>query len=123
MKLVICGPGPEPGGYPDFRRRNPAAVPARVAGDGSCAAGQPIPLGDTGVAITLTSTGSFHAGDFWRFALRPIGPAIVYPARYLAAPQPPDGPRTWACPLAVLTWDNGSATASSCVPPFPDLVG
>ncbi|HUA27949.1 MAG TPA: DUF6519 domain-containing protein [Streptosporangiaceae bacterium] len=86
--------------------------------------GQATELGDTGVAVTLTlSSGtSFHAGDFWRFALRPIQPAIVYPARYLDAPQPPDGPRVWACPLAVLTWDGGSATATACVPPFSGLV-
>ncbi|MGZ4649422.1 MAG: DUF6519 domain-containing protein, partial [Kineosporiaceae bacterium] len=119
MKLVISGQ--PPGDY-----LSAAATPQlylRVwQATAAAPAGQPIPLGDTGVAITLTSAGSFHAGDFWRFALRPIRPAIVYPARYLAAPQPPDGPRTWACPLAVLTWDNGSATASSCVPPFPDLV-
>ncbi len=78
---------------------------------------------DTGVAITLSSsTGTFHVGDFWRFALRPIQPALVYPDRYLAAPQPPDGPRTWACPLALLTWNNGSPTVLSRVPPFADLV-
>ncbi len=84
--------------------------------------GQATPLGDTGLAVTLSTSGNFHAGDFWLFALRPIEPAIVYPARYLAGPQPPEGPRTWACPLAVLTWENGDATASSCVPPFPSLV-
>ena len=88
------------------------------------AAGRAIPLGDTGVAVTLTSsTGIFHVGDFWHFALRPIQPAMVYPARYLAAPQPPDGPRTWACPLAVLAWVGGSATATSCVPLFSGLTG
>jgi len=87
-------------------------------------AGQATELGATGVAVTLTlSSGtSFHAGDFWRFAVRPLQPAIVYPARYLDAPQPPDGPRVLACPLAVLTWDNGSATATTCVPPFSGLV-
>jgi Family of unknown function (DUF6519)/IPT/TIG domain len=80
-------------------------------------------LGDTGVTVTLTSgTGTFHPGDFWRFALRPIEPATVYPARYLTEPQPPDGPRTFACPLAVLTWANGNATVLNCVPPFDDLV-
>ena len=85
-------------------------------------AGQATELGDTGVAVTLTSsTGRFHVGDFWCFALRPIQPVIVYPSRYLAAPQPPDGPRTWACPLAVLAWNGGSATASSCVPLFSGL--
>jgi hypothetical protein len=84
--------------------------------------GQPTELGDTGVAITLTSsTGGFHVGDFWHFALRSLQPAIVYPARYLAAPQPPDGPRTWACPIAMLTWDDGSGTASGCVPLFTGL--
>jgi hypothetical protein len=85
-------------------------------------AGQPTPLGDTGVAITLTpGAGGFHAGDFWHFALRPIQPAIVYPTRYLEAPQPPDGPRTWGCPLAVLAWTDGSATVTSCVPLFSGL--
>jgi hypothetical protein len=94
--------------------------------------GQPIPLvtvnqagtaADTGVAVTLSSsTGAFHDGDFWRFALRPIQPAIVYPGRYLTGPQPPDGPRTWACPLAVLQWEAGSATALHGIPPFADLV-
>jgi Family of unknown function (DUF6519)/IPT/TIG domain len=86
--------------------------------------GQATELGATGVSVTLTlSSGtSFHAGDVWRFAVRPIQPAIVYPARYLDAPQPPDGPRVLACPLAVLTWDNGSATAPTCVPPFSGLV-
>jgi Family of unknown function (DUF6519)/IPT/TIG domain len=79
-------------------------------------------LGTTGVAVTLTSDTTFHVGDFWCFAVRPIQPAIAYPARYLEAAQPPDGPRTWACPLAVLAWSAGTATATACVPPFADLV-
>jgi hypothetical protein len=50
-------------------------------------AGQLIPLGDTGVVVTLGSaTGGFHVGDFWCFALRPAQASIVYPERYLAAP-------------------------------------
>jgi hypothetical protein len=82
-----------------------------------------VELDATGVAITLTSTtGVFHPGDYWRFALRPIKPAVVYPARIGQAPQPPDGPRTWACPLAVLTWKDGNPTVSSCVKPFVSLV-
>jgi hypothetical protein len=85
--------------------------------------GQTVTLGDTGVAVTLTSsTNAFHPGDFWEFALRPLQPTTVYPARYLDGAQPPDGPRTWACPLAVLTWDNGTPTALSCVPSFTSLV-
>jgi hypothetical protein len=93
--------------------------------------GQPVALisvnqagtaADTGVAVTLSSsTGAFHQGDFWRFALRPIQPAVVYPGRYLAGPQPPDGPRTWACPLAVVEWEAGSATILHAVPPFAGL--
>jgi hypothetical protein len=79
-------------------------------------------LGETGVAVTLSSNGAFHAGDFWRFALRPIEPALVYPARFLESAQPPDGPTTWACPLAVIAWANGTPTASSCVTSFDNLV-
>jgi hypothetical protein len=86
-------------------------------------AGQATMLGSTGAAVTLTTTnGSVHPGDFWHFALRPLQPAIVYPPRYLAAPQPPDGPRMWACPLAALTWTGGNVTASTLVPPFWSLV-
>jgi hypothetical protein len=83
---------------------------------------QPVLLGDTGVCVTLTTGEGFHVGDFWQFALRPIQPMIVYPERYLQAPQPPDGPRTWACPLAVVTWGEGDdLTASSCIPRFSSL--
>jgi Family of unknown function (DUF6519) len=87
---------------------------------------QPVPLGDTGVCVTLTSRDGFRVGDFWHFALRPVQPAIVYPERYLDAPQPPDGPRTWACPLAVVRWDEDEdededLAASSCIPRFSGL--
>jgi hypothetical protein len=119
MSLVVSGEPPGDylsGATPQLYLRVWQATAAAPAGHAT-------PLGDTGVAVTLTSAdGSFHVGDFWRFALRPIQPAIVYPARYLTAPQPPDGPRTWACPLAVLTWTGGSATSASCVPPFFSLV-
>lgn len=83
---------------------------------------EPVLLGDTGLCVTLTTGEGFHVGDFWQFALRPIQPTIVYPERYLQAPQPPDGPRTWACPLAVVTWGEGDdLTASSCIPRFSSL--
>jgi hypothetical protein len=82
-----------------------------------------VELDGTGVVVTLSSSsGVFHAGDFWRFALRPLQPTLVYPARIVEGPQPPDGPRTWACPLAVLTWEGGNPIASSCIPPFAGLV-
>jgi hypothetical protein len=89
------------------------------------APGEPIALGATGVSVTLTlapQSDSFHVGDFWRFAVRPLQPTIVYPARYLAAPQPPDGPRTWICPLAVLNWTADAVTVSNWVPAFWNLI-
>jgi Family of unknown function (DUF6519)/IPT/TIG domain len=78
-------------------------------------------LDGTGVTVTLSSTSKFHPGDFWRFALRPSQPSLVYPDR-IRAPQPPDGPRTWACPLALLTWEGGNASASGCILQFDNLV-
>jgi hypothetical protein len=81
-------------------------------------------LGNTGVCVTLTSAEGCHVGDYWHFAVRPGRRTLVYPERYLDAPQPPDGPRTWACPLAALTWDTGEdPTASSCIPRFSSLAG
>ena len=88
----------------------------------SAAPGQLTPLGDTGVQVKLTSsTGTFHPGDFWRFAVRPAQPAAVYPERYLTEGQPPEGPRTLACPVAVLTWEDGAAAVASQVPLFSGL--
>jgi len=79
-------------------------------------------LEGTGVIVTLSSpSGWFRGGDFWRFALRPLAPNTVDPPRYLYAGQPPDGPRTLICPLAVLTWAAGTATVQSLVPQFGDL--
>ena len=118
MRLVISGEL-----HPDYLSAATSQLYLRVWQSAvKVQSGVAAKLGDTGVTVTLTSTGAFHPGDFWRFALRPVKPATVYPARYLTAPQPPDGPRTFACPLAVLTWANGNATVLNCVPPFDDLV-
>jgi hypothetical protein len=121
MQLVISGQPPA-----DYLKAATPQLYLRVwQSTFAPTSGQASELGSTGVAVTLTapSGGVFHAGDFWRFALRPIQPTIVYPARYASAPQPPDGPRTWACSLAVLTWDSGAMTQTACVPPFGSLVG
>jgi hypothetical protein len=77
-----------------------------------------------GVTITLRSEGGgFHPGDFWCFALRPSVPNLIYPARYGVAPQPPEGARVLACPLALVSWpDQGSPTVGQCVPAFDNLV-
>lgn len=87
------------------------------------AAGNPVSLGTTGVNVTLSAKGAFHAGDYWTIAVRPSTPTQVYPERLQVAPQPPDGPREWVCPLAVIAWKNDiSGTATDCRDPFDDLV-
>jgi hypothetical protein len=128
--LVISDAPAEPGeagGYsPDYlsAEKTPQLYLRVWQATAQATDGKAIPLGDTGVAITLTSGNGFHVGDFWHFAVRPIQPGIVYPERYLDEPQPPDGPRTWACPLAVVTWKEGEderPRVSSCVPQFSGL--
>jgi hypothetical protein len=85
-----------------------------------------VALGDTGLQVTLaSSTGVYHVGDYWTFAARPGTPTMVspvYPERILDAPQPPDGPRLWACQLAVVAWSDGSPTVSDCRAHFDNLV-
>jgi hypothetical protein len=77
----------------------------------------------TGIQVTLTSSGGFHPGDFWRFAVRPSVANLIYPARMAASPQPPDGPHVWACPVAFVAWPaSGSPAITSCIPPFENLV-
>jgi len=88
--------------------------------------GKAVELGDTGLFVTLDTSGGapFHVGDYWLLAVRPTTATAVYPQRYLDAPQPPDGPRLWACPLAAIHWDKrGVLTVGEyCLPPFDNLV-
>jgi hypothetical protein len=44
----------------------------------------------------------------------------VYPERLLSTPQPPDGPRQWVCPLAVIDWS--SSQIADCRQHFESLV-
>jgi len=91
----------------------------------ACTSGTPIPLGDTGVVVTLeTPAGApFHVGDHWMIAVRPTTPVQVYPQRLLDAPQYADGYRMWACPLAVLGHSNEQLfVESDCRSRFRDLV-
>ena len=85
--------------------------------------GTPTDLGNTGMQITLQATGGiFHVGDFWQIAVRPSTPTQVYPQRFLDGPQPPDGPRLWFCPLAVIEWhDNVLRVLEDCRIPFDNL--
>jgi hypothetical protein len=80
---------------------------------------------NTGLNVTLTtaqSGESFRVGDYWMFAVRPPSPDIIYPERYTAAPQPPDGPREWICPLAVIQWTENPPVATPCTNTFLNLV-
>jgi hypothetical protein len=85
-----------------------------------------ISLPGTGLNVTLTpATGSvLHSGDFWTIGVRPETPQNVLPARLLREPQPPDGPRMWACPLAVIGWQDGAfELLDDCRVPFPECDG
>ena len=83
----------------------------------------------TGLKITLSAeTGAAATvvpGDYWYFAVRPATPTNIYPARYLH-PQPPEGPREWACPLAIIDWSeevgkDGTAKVFDYRPAFGSL--
>lgn len=86
--------------------------------------GTAMDLGDTGLQVTLQAPGNvFHTGDYWLFAVRPSTPQQVYPERYLEDFQSPDGPRMWACPLGVITWNKEEGMlAEDCRNPFDNLV-
>lgn len=85
--------------------------------------GTAVGLTQTGLEIKLRSrNGPFHTGDFWQIAVRPSTPTRAYPERYLNGPQPPDGPRMWACPLAAIQWTEANAHISDCRNPFDNLV-
>jgi streptogramin lyase len=77
---------------------------------------QPIILTDPttgtspGIQVTITvpmggpKGAALPVGAFWMIAVRPSTPQAVYPERFLTGPQPPDGPRQWICPLALIEW-------------------
>ena len=77
-------------------------------------ANKAVDLGTTGVQVILyTDTGKFHIGDYWQIGVRPGTPTTVYPERYRKAPQSPDGPRIWVCPLAIVQWQLVSGVPST----------
>ena len=89
--------------------------------------GRPITLTGTGMQVTITidGTGLPRPGDFWCIGVRPGTPTTVYPDRLLREPQPPDGPREWVCPLAVVEIGGRqeSTVLEDCRVPFPPLTG
>jgi Family of unknown function (DUF6519) len=83
----------------------------------------------TGVSTGLTATislpvnGVLPHGAFWEIAARPGTPQGVYPETLLLAPQPPDGPHRWVCPLAVIDWTaKGGPLIKDCRQSFLSLV-
>lgn len=86
--------------------------------------GMAVSLGDIGLQVTLsTNNQPWHIGDYWQIAVRPGEPTEVYPKRYREAPQPPDGPHLWVCPLAVIGWNDGRLRIlQDCREHFDDLV-
>lgn len=75
---------------------------------GQGAAANPVTTG-VQVTIALPPSGILPVGAYWSIAVRPSTPQGVYPESLLASPQPPDGPRQWACPLAVIDWTGRDA--------------
>ena len=65
----------------------------------------PVTRASNGLEVTIT--GTIAPGAFWMMAARPGTPQTIWPAALLASPQAPDGPRSWACPLAVVEWPAG----------------
>jgi hypothetical protein len=85
--------------------------------------GTPVELGATGLRVTISGAAPHFVGAFWAIAVRPTTPTEVYPRRYLDAPQPPEGPREWACPLAVIDWTGGAFNPlADCREKFDNLV-
>ena len=85
-------------------------------------AGQATALDDVSglkVTVTLPALPSLIAlRPFWRFAVRPSRPVLVYPQRYLLAPQP--GPRKWIADLAMMAAGReGSTLLEDCRAIFP----
>ena len=86
----------------------------------------------TGVQVTITipKNGAPPVGSYWMIAVRPSTPQAVYPERFLISPQSPDGPRQWACPLAVIDWTkahagsppSGQLAVQDCREKFDNLV-
>jgi hypothetical protein len=87
--------------------------------------GARVSIPGTGISLTFsTASQAIHIGDFWTLGLRPLTPEVVLPDVLLRQAQPPDGPRQWACPLAVIGWSTGTVrVVDDCRWHFPPLVG
>ena len=92
-------------------------------------AAQPTALDSvSGITVTITLPvlpSHIAARPFWRFAVRPSTPQMIYPQRYADSPQPPDGPRQWITDLAVVepSFKQGSNPLADCRVPYPPPSG
>ncbi|WP_295386949.1 DUF6519 domain-containing protein [uncultured Thiodictyon sp.] len=117
-----------PSGLPDDYAATPGSAPLFLRlweAELAFKLDDPVELAGTGLAVTLSAAGgtALHIGDFWCVAARPLTPNAVYPQRLLSEPQPPDGPRQWACPLAILGKAGTDWTKlADCRLPFENLV-
>lgn len=82
----------------------------------------PVTAASNGLEVTIT--GTIAPGAFWMMAVRPGTPQTIWPADLLVSPQAPDGPRSWACPLAVVEWPDGDLEPKihDCRSHFDNLV-
>jgi hypothetical protein len=107
--------------YPLFVRiwQGLASIPSS---GGTAELTDPVSRATTGLKVAVSAPASIPLtkGAFWMMGLRPSTPQGVYPERLLTSPQPPTGPRLWACPLAVIEWDAG--LAHDCRQTFENLV-
>jgi Family of unknown function (DUF6519) len=106
---------------PLFVRVWQAELPIGAAG-GTVELIDPATQTTTGIAVTISvpQNEALWPGSYWLIAVRPSTPQAVYPERLLIAPQPPDGPRQWVCPLAVIDWRR--AVVHDCRCQFDNLV-
>jgi hypothetical protein len=93
---------------------------------GSMELADPVTGASNGLEVTITvpAGGGIAPGAFWMMAVRPGTPQTIWPAALLASPQAPDGPRSWACPLAVVEWPDGDLEPKihDCRSHFDNLV-
>ena len=82
----------------------------------------PVTNTTNGLVVTISAPAAEApaVGAYWLIAVRPSTPQLIYPERLLSAAQPPDGPRTWVCPLAVIDWSK--QTVHDCRQFFDNLV-